>query len=158
MAQRVFISSKNTATFICPECSNAKTVDVSRYATTQQKVTVKCRCGCGHHFEVILEKRRQYRKTTDLPGTYFYQRANGEIDKGNMRVVDISSTGLKLKLSVARDFAVGDALRVEFHLDDKRRTFLEKKVIVRNVQNNLVGTAFAQSEGEDPHLGFYLMT
>lgn len=158
MVQRVFISSKNTATFICPECNSAKTVDVARYAAIQQKVTVKCRCACGHHFEVILEKRRQYRKTTDLPGTYFYRMANGEMDKGNMRVVDVSSSGLKLKLAVARDFTIGDTLRVEFHLDDKRRTFMEKKVIVRNVQSNLVGTAFAPLEGDDPHLGFYLMT
>lgn len=158
MVQRVFISSKNTATFICPECSNAKTVDVTRYATTQQKVTVKCRCGCGNRFDVILEKRRQYRKSTDLPGTYIYQRADGDIDKGNMRVVDISSTGLKLKLSVARDFSIGDEVRVQFHLDDKRRTLLEKKVVVKNVQDTEVGVAFAPLENDDPRLGFYLMT
>jgi hypothetical protein len=31
-------------------------------------------------------------------------------------------------------------------------------VIVRNVQKNIVGTSFALNEGDDPGLGFYLMS
>jgi len=71
---------------------------------------------------------------------------------------DVSTTGLKLRLNVEREFNIGEILRVEFHLDDKRRTFLEKRVIVRNVQKNIVGTSFALNEGDDPGLGFYLMS
>ena len=158
MLQKVFITSSNTATFVCPQCGNVTTTDVSKYAFGKQKVTVKCRCNCGHQFDVSLEKRRQYRKSTDLPGTYFYRDPNGELDKGGMRVVDVSSTGLKLKLNVARNFTVGELMRVEFYLDDNRKTFMNKKVIVRNVQKDLVGTSFAPMEGDDPNLGFYLMT
>jgi hypothetical protein len=29
---------------------------------------------------------------------------------------------------------------------------------VRNVYKNLVGTSFAPNEGDDPNLGFYLMS
>jgi hypothetical protein len=93
-----------------------------------------------------------------LPGTYFHRLDNGDLGKGSMRVVDISSTGLKLKLSVERNFEIGETLRVEFELDDKRHTPINKRVIVRNVKRNLVGTAFAPNEGEDPSLGFYLMS
>jgi hypothetical protein len=75
-----------------------------------------------------------------------------------MQVVDISSNGLKLKLSVERKFDNGDRLRVEFHLDDKRRTLVRKEVIVRNVFKNSVGTSFSPSQGDDPSLGFYLMS
>jgi hypothetical protein len=53
---------------------------------------------------------------------------------------------------------LGQTLRVEFHLDDKRHTLINKKVIVRNVHKNLVGASFAPTEGDDPHLGFYLMS
>lgn len=158
MAQRVFISSSNTATFVCPRCGNVTTADVSKYASLDKRVTVKCSCNCGHHFAVSLEKRRQYRKQTDLPGIYYCRTNNGDMDKGVMRVVDVSTTGLKLRLNVERKFDIGEILRVEFHLDDKRRTLIEKTVIVRNVKNNLVGTAFAHGEGEDPSLGFYLMS
>lgn len=158
MDQKVFISNNNTATFVCPQCGNVTTTDVSKYAAIDQKVTVKCRCNCGNNFKVTLEKRRQYRKSVDLPGAFFFRMDNGDIGKGSMRVVDISSNGFKLKLNVARNFAIGEPLRVEFHLNDNRRTFIEKEVIVRNVKKELVGTSFAPSEGDDPHLGFYLMS
>lgn len=158
MLPKVFIAGNNTATFVCPQCGNVTTVNVAKYATVKQRVTVKCRCACGHHFDVSLEKRRQYRKETDLAGIFYARLPNGNLDKGSMRVVDISSTGLKLKLSVPRKFHEGEILKVEFHLDDRRRTFMEKKVIVRNVRNNLVGTSFDTSQADDPSLGFYLMS
>jgi predicted RNA-binding Zn-ribbon protein involved in translation (DUF1610 family) len=158
MVQKVFITSKNTATFVCPKCGNSAVTDVSKYASLSSAVTVKCTCNCGNLFKVSLEKRRQYRKETDLPGMYYYSMTNGEMDKGIMRVVDISSNGLKLKLNVERNFEGGEKLRVEFHLDDKRRTFINKEVIVRNAHKNLVGTSFSQNEGDDPALGFYLMS
>ena len=158
MTQKVFITSNNTATFVCPQCGNTSVTDVAKYASMNRKVSVNCKCICGHSFKVSLEKRRQYRKATDLPGEYSYKMPNGDIDKGIMRVVDISSNGLKLKLSVERKFTGGERLRVEFHLNDKRRTFIDKQVIVRNVKKNLVGTSFAPNEGDDPALGFYLMS
>jgi predicted RNA-binding Zn-ribbon protein involved in translation (DUF1610 family) len=158
MIEKVFITSNNTATFVCPQCGNVTTVNVAKYAATDKRISVNCRCNCGHHFTVTLEKRRMYRKSTDLPGTYYHRLDNGDLGKGSMRVVDISSTGLKLKLSVERIFEIGETLRVEFELDDKRHTPINKRVIVRNVKRNLVGTAFAPNEGEDPSLGFYLMS
>ena len=158
MSQKVFITNNNTATFVCPQCGNTSVVNVAKYAAIDRKVTVNCKCKCGHIFSVSLEKRRQYRKSTDLPGEYSYRMPNGDVDKGVMRVVDISSNGLKLKLNVDRKFDGGERLQVEFHLDDKRRTFIEKEVIVRNVKKNLVGTSFAPNEGDDPALGFYLMS
>jgi hypothetical protein len=133
-------------------------VNVAKYAAIDKRVTVNCKCNCGHQFRVSLEKRRQFRKDTDLPGMYLYRTADGSVDKGSMRVVDISSKGLKLKLNVERAFQIGAPLQVEFHLDDKRRTFIEKEVIVRNVKKNMVGTSFAPTEGDDPNLGFYLMS
>jgi predicted RNA-binding Zn-ribbon protein involved in translation (DUF1610 family) len=158
MVEKVFITSNNTATFVCPQCGNVTTTNVAKYTAIDRRITVNARCACGHSFKVSLEKRRQYRKSTDLPGMYFYRRPNGDMDKGIMRVVDISTTGIKLKLNVPRTFDVGEMLRVEFHLDDKRRTFIEKRVIVRNVTQQLVGTSFALNEGDDPNLGFYLMS
>jgi hypothetical protein len=158
MPEKVFITQNNTATFVCPQCGNVTSADVGRYAALDKKVTVNCGCSCGHRFTVSLEKRRQYRKATDLQGTYYYRTPKGDLEKGNMRVVDISTTGLKLRLNVERQFAIGEILKVEFQLDDKRRNFIEKNVVVRNVKKHLIGTAFAPNEGDDPSLGFYLMS
>jgi hypothetical protein len=104
---------------------------------------------------VALEKRKKYRKQTNLPGTY--TNLDAENDKGVMSVMDISGTGLKLKLNVSRNFNIGDTLRVEFNLDDKRHTEIKKNVVVQNVSGNYVGVAFASGETDDPALGFYLL-
>ncbi len=158
MTDRVFITRDDTATFICPKCGNTTTADVSKYAYLDKRVRVKCTCSCGQRFEAILEKRKQFRKKTNLPGSYVYHGQKGEMDKGLMTVMDISGNGLKLRLNAARDFRIDDILEVEFHLDDKRRTLIRKKVIVRNVNKNIVGTAFSPHETEDPALGFYLLS
>ncbi len=157
MNQTVFISSNNTATFRCPKCDLAKVVDVSNYAATDKKITVTCTCSCGHRFRCRLEKRKQYRKGADLPGRFTLVGKDGAEDTGLVKVVDISTTGLKMHLNVSRSFPIGAELRVEFRLDDRKRTPMEKRVIVRNVSGSYVGASFHPSEPDDPALGFYLM-
>ena len=157
MEQTVFISSTNTATFRCPQCGQAKTADVSQYATTDKKISVNCTCVCGHTFRCRLEKRRQYRKGANLPGKFTLLGEKGPKDTGLVNIVDISTTGLKLKLAVPRDFPIGTTLLVEFRLDDRKRTPMEKRVIVRNVSGLHVGASFHPNDVDDPALGFYLM-
>ena len=157
MDQTVFISSSNTATFRCPQCGQAKTTDVSQYANTDKKITVNCTCACGHQFRCRLEKRKQYRKGADLPGKFTLLGRDGHEDTGLVKVVDLSTTGLKLKMTVPRAFPIGAQLLVEFRLDDRKRTPMEKRVIVRNVSGSFVGASFHPNEPDDPALGFYLM-
>ena len=157
MDQTVFITKNNTATFRCPQCGQTKTADVSKYASTDKKISVNCTCACGHHFRCRLEKRKQYRKGADLPGRFTLLGKNGPEDTGLAKVVDLSTTGLKLKMTVPRTFPIGAKLLVEFHLDDRKRTPMEKRVIVRNVSGLYVGASFHPNEPDDPALGFYLM-
>lgn len=157
MDQNVFISRNNTATFRCPQCGKTKTSDVSQYANIDKKITVTCTCVCGHQFRCRLEKRKQYRKGANLPGRFTLMGQTGPDDTGVVTVVDLSTTGLKLKMNAPRDFPIGATLLVEFRLDDRKRTPMQKRVIVRNVNGLNVGAAFHPNEPEDPALGFYLM-
>ena len=157
MVIKVYISDTNTATIVCPQCDKNKTVDVSRYVALDQTVRVKSKCSCGHTWTSVLEKRRQYRKSVDFPGVYELVQNGETVDKGSMVVKDLSLTGLKLKLNVARNFEIDSRLLVEFHLDDNRRTLMRKNVLVKNVSGAYVGVAFSASEPQDPALGFYLM-
>jgi hypothetical protein len=157
MDQVVFISSNNTATFRCPECGKAKTADVSQHAASDKRITVTCTCVCGHKFRCRLEKRKQYRKGADLPGRFTLVGKDGPQDTGLMKIVDVSMTGLKFKMTVPHQFPIGTTLRVEFCLDDHKRTPMEKRVIVRNVNGIYVGASFHPNEPADPTLGFYLM-
>ncbi len=157
MDRKIFIAGNNTATIQCPVCGRTKTADVSRYATAEQQISVNCKCSCGHKFRCRLEKRRQYRKDIDLPGKFTLLDKKEYEDTGLLKVVDVSTTGLKIKLNVPRVFPVGAKLLVEFHLDDKNRTQMKKRVLVRNISGLFIGTSFLPNEMGDPALGFYLL-
>jgi hypothetical protein len=157
MDKTVYISSNNTATIQCPRCGKMKTTDVSEYAKAEQRITINFSCSCGNRFRCRLEKRKQYRKNINLPGKFTLMNNNEASDTGLLKVVDISATGLKVKLNTPRDFSVGAELLIEFTLDDRNRTSLKKRVTVRNVSGPFVGTSFFPFELDDPALGFYLM-
>ena len=158
MVEKVYITNENKATFICPRCEKTKTVDVGKYARIDQTVKVKSRCSCGHKWTAVLEKRKQYRKGAKLTGIYKYVADGSEIDRGTMKVIDLSAGGVKLKLEVNRGFKVGDNLQIEFKLDDKKQTLIKKTVVIRNVSESYYGTAFKDADTYDPVLGFYLMS
>ena len=157
MIKTVYISSTNHATFTCPECETTKTVDVTRYAKMEQTVKVKSKCACGNTWTSVLEKRKVYRKRVSLPGTFAHIVNNTPVSKGDMEVTDISAGGLKIKLLEPVDLRIDDKLSVEFHLDDPRRTPINKDVLVKNIDGVYIGVAFSRAEANDPALGFYLM-
>jgi hypothetical protein len=158
MTEKVYLTSKQMATFSCPKCARAKTVDVSKYAALDKMITVNVKCPCGHAYKAILEKRKQYRKETNLPGTYIHFIDGQPRDRGLMTVKDISTTGMKLQLNVKQNFAIGDQLQVEFHLNDVHRTLIKKTVIIRNQREQFIGVEFAPFESVDKALGFYLFS
>jgi len=158
MTQKIYITSKQMATFSCPQCNRSKTVDVSKYASIDKMVKVNIKCPCGHAYKAILEKRRQYRKETNLPGTYIHFIDGQPRNRGLMTVKDLSTAGMKLRLNVKQNFAIGDQMRVEFHLDDAHRTLIKKTVIIRNQRDQFIGVELAPFEAVDKALGFYLFS
>ena len=91
------------ATFVCPKCHKSKTVNVSKYADLDKKVKVNVKCPCGYAYTSILEKRKKFRKETNLPGSY-RRLINGKLmDSGLLIVKDLSSIGMKLQIDAAND-------------------------------------------------------
>jgi len=158
MTEKVYITSKQMATFICPKCQKSKTVNVSQYATLDKIVKVKVTCPCGYGYTSILEKRKKYRKETNLAGSYVLMVDGRQAGGGLMTVKDLSTSGLKIKINEAHNCTIGDVLLVEFYLDDSHRTLIKKKVLVRNIVGPSVGTEFAPTEAIDKALGFYLFS
>ena len=156
MAEKVYIASTKMATFVCPKCQKSKTVNVSKYADLDKNVKVNVSCPCGHAYVSFLEKRKRYRKQTNLPGTYSRYVDGKQMGGGLMIVRDLSILGMKLQIDAENDCEIGDVIQVEFHTDDAQRTFIKKKVIIRNINGKIIGTEFAPTEGVDKALGFYL--
>jgi hypothetical protein len=158
MTEKVYITSKQMATFVCPKCQRSKTVDVSKFANLDKIVKVNVKCPCGFAYTSILEKRKRYRKETNLPGSYIHFIDGRQVGKGLMTVKDLSTTGMKLKIITGHNCTVGDVIQVEFYLDNTQRTLIRKKVIIRNIKGADVGTEFAITEAVDKALGFYLFS
>jgi hypothetical protein len=140
MFEKVYITSKQMATFICPKCEKSKTVNVSHYANLDKIVKVKVKCPCGYTYNSILEKRKKYRKETNLHGSFIRLVDGKEVSHGLMTVKDLSTTGMKLHINDNHGCVVGDVIKVEFHLDDTQRSLIRKKVIIRNIYRSDIGT------------------
>ena len=157
MTERVYISSTQKATFVCPKCQKSKTVDVSKYAVSGKTIKVNIKCPCGYAFTTVLEKRKRYRKQTNLPGSYHRYDAGKQMEGGLMTVRDLSTTGMGLRINEDHNLEPGDVIVAEFHTDDAQRAFIKKKAVVRSVKGPIIGTEFAPMEREDKALGFYLL-
>jgi len=156
MDETVYVTSSNTAVFRCPQCQRAKSVDLSTFGELKPPLRFKLTCPCGHVASAVLTKRKRYRKGTHLPGTYVHYVNGQPRGKGTMTVKDLSTNGMKLVLAGSGSIAPGDLLKIEFRLDDAQRSLVQKKVVVRNVGDNSIGTEFTATETLDKSLGFYL--
>jgi len=159
MAEKVFVTENNMAVFECPQCNKAKRADVSRYKDIRQIIRLKVKCPCGHSYKVVLERRRHYRKDVNFPGTYTRVLSDYTEDKGGITVKDLSVSGVKIKLNVAKDFKVGDILSVEFRLNDKQRSSIKKEAVIRKISNPYLGLEFNSVDSSDPSdkaIGFYM--
>lgn len=157
MTEKVFITSQQTAIFVCQKCQRSKIADVSNYTNLDKKITVNVKCPCGHSFSTLLELRKQCRKEVNLPGSFVHFIDGKPAGKGVMIICDLSRTGMKLKINFEYNFLVGDVLMTSFFLDNPQKTAINKKVIIKNINFPFIGTEFSKTEKEDKELGFYLL-
>ncbi len=158
---RAFISDDDTAAITCPKCQKTLIKDVSKYTEADNMIKLKARCPCGNSFTVFLERRKQYRKTAQLRGTYLYTPSHGPSRSGqhwgSMLVTDISRTGIRMRVNVQPRFKVGDKITVEFNLDDANNSLIKRDVIVQHIKGMEVGATYAMAQSYDNIIGFYLL-
>lgn len=159
MMKKIYVLSGNVATFLCPECGRSKNADVSDYMGMDKEVVAKYKCKCGHTESVLLERRKVYRKNVRLPGAYVHYISGKKTGKGLMHVTNISRNGLRIQINDIsnHEFHVGDRLMLEFHLDDKTRTFLSLKVVIKTINKDSIGAELSADHQTDRILGFYLL-
>ena len=149
--KKIYVTGNDQATIICDSCGKWKTANVARYVNLNKPV--KIRCSCEAVFSVTFEKRHFYRKKVRLHGTCFIDGRGQE----PIFIEDISAGGLGFVMNKGA-VEKGDALRVEFTLDDNARSTLSENVIVRSVKDRLVGAEFAGlCQHSKKVLGFYLL-
>lgn len=150
--QKVFVKDGEGTTIICPACNGVKEIAVRQFR--QRLHMLKVKCPCGHSFRVKLEFRRHYRKATDLAGSFsLLSRASGG---AVARIVNISLSGICFEVKGMHDLQIGQRGMLVFKLDNRKQTMLRKKVLIRAVNGNRIGSEFIEDRAFDKDLGFYL--
>ena len=157
MIEKVYITKNQKANFACPVCQISKTVDVSKYIKSDKKVKINAKCPCGHTFTSFLERRKHYRKETNLPGSFVRYVAGKPAGRANAVVRDLSSTGMGLEVNENSKLSEGDVLEIQFRLDDPKSTLITTKVVIKTIENLYIGAEFLRNEIKKNRLGFYLM-
>ena len=152
---RVFINNRGEGTFICPACDKGVIRDLSRYIDASSAVRLKCKCSCGNVYRVLVERRRHFRKSTQLVGMFSHRPTAGKPTKGLIKILNISQSGLQFSVNSMPEFETGSKLTVEFTLDDEDRSQIREVCIVRRIQSNIVGVEF-QNFDHYGKLGQYL--
>ncbi len=145
MAPKIFVNVENLALFKCPECGLERTEDMTAYQHLGKTIKTKCTCKCGHIFfvTVIMEKRKYYRKETNLPGQF--STLDNQIS-GLMTVKNVSLSGLRFKLNENKKLKVGDKVNVEFTLDDTPRSVIQKEAEIKSIKDLSIDAEFTNVE------------
>lgn len=129
--QVVVVSNKNMAVIVCPICNARKRFSAIQFKEINH--TIKVKCQCGEQFKVNFNFRLDDRKSVDLKGTYRKVSEHKAYEK-MCQIINLSPTGIAVKVFEDFDSLKHDELIVEFSLDDDKKTTIERKVSVCHVK------------------------
>ena len=152
----VALSSQNEATFLCKNCGNAVTREISKFIHAPTAIRVKCKCKCGHLFWALVDRRRNYRKISKLLGICLYVMSSGHIKRRVITTLDISSSGLQFSIYGQPEFKLRDKIIYQVRLDDSAHTEIKGRGLVKRIRSNRVGMEFITID-RPGKLSFYLM-
>lgn len=69
---------------------------------------------------------------------------------------DMSLGGISVTVPEKHDLLIGCLLDISFNLDDRKKTLIKKKAIVRTIKGNLIGCQFVDMQLYEKEIGFYL--
>jgi hypothetical protein len=173
--QTAYINDNNRVVLSCPRCEKTREIDATPYLNTskQAKLSIKFTCSdcdCGHHSckecreancsngntnIIYLERRKFFRKKVSLPG-YIRDRKK----RFTVTILNLSRTGLKIKVRPSHTFQLGQKLVITFTLNDARASIVEKEIIIRTAKLDILKCEFTSAqafENCDKAIGFYLM-
>lgn len=150
---KVHVRDNNTATLICPACGVIKHIAAEAFQHSRHTITVRCRC--QQVFNILLDFRRHYRKRISLPGTYEIT-SQGGIGGGIIHIHNISKGGLGFTVSGLHRIIKDQELQLEFQLNDKKKTGIKRRAIVKSVLQNTIGCQFVDNAEMEKVLGFFL--
>ncbi len=180
IVQKLYLDDNNRIKVSCPQCKKTRDIDATPFLKKKGLIRLtfhfKCKfCDCGHKDcrdctesdcpncnaddttnIITIERRKFFRKKVDLSGSFFGESKQ----KYPIRVLDLSRTGLRTKVLKTHGFRIGQKLLAEFTLDDTKSNIINKLIVIRNIDGNVVAGEFTETDEYDKNdkaIGFYLM-
>jgi predicted RNA-binding Zn-ribbon protein involved in translation (DUF1610 family) len=156
MIKALSVDAKGMVSLHCPFCgdSSIKRAESFPHGNQPNGISITC-SSCGKAYEIQLDLRKAFRKTTFFDGFYAKLNPPGSFEK--MTVVDLSLGGFSFLASGKHSLNPDDRIKLMFNLDNAQHTKIEKEAVVRVVKGRQIGCEFAHTaSGYDPDIGFYL--
>ena len=151
--KKIYADADEMVTFTCPKCNKSVRDYANDYKQTKGPILLKCLC--GNSYEVLIEFRKFYRKATTLDGTYF--RSAHPNNRGRMIVKNLSAEGCGFEKLDMTPLVQGEEIKIEFRLDNLKKSQIQKKARVLNVDKHYIGCKFDEPpDSFDPDIGAYL--
>ena len=149
--QKAFVRHDGKTAITCNSCGTIKTVDTTKLNKCGRPLRV--RCSCQAVFRVFFEFRGAYRKKT-TPDAY-YAKLSAMTQWLKMRVYDVSVSGVGFSTPNKNALRKGDILKLKLSSDDGKRSRIEKKAVVKWVQDRYVGCKFMDKDQYTKTIGFH---
>jgi hypothetical protein len=150
--QKCFVNAEGIAIIKCPQCEVIKHLPGAEFRGRQH--TLKVRCTCDYAWNILLDFRRHYRKKTELSGAYVLDPpASGG---GRLTVLNISRSGVGFSVKGIHEIKTGQKARLQFTLDNRKQTHIDKHVVIKAVRGSYIGCEFTEDRAFEKDLGFYL--
>jgi hypothetical protein len=152
---KVYAVKNGSINFVCPQCAFSKAVNVERFLHINKKVQAKIRCKCHSLQSVLLDRRNDRRKPTDIPGRYFFIPKDRPVTDGEISIKDLSYAGMGFHLLSASNgtFGAGDVLRLQFKLFPNASFLIKKEAVIRQMNDLRINASFHEPlKNEDDFL------
>lgn len=159
MKNTLHLVGQNTTVFTCPECRQSKILNVTHQIQQKGPVCIRIRCSCGMEKEYMLERRKSIRKKVCLKARCVSQAHGFDLP---VQIVEMSRTGMRLKLETPVILKKGDLLNICFTLPGKKEIVVKKSLLVRHIENDRIGAAFVRGKNQfreniyDVAIGYFL--
>jgi hypothetical protein len=150
--KKIFINAKGMIFLLCPFCGENSEKPAKQFPIHQP---VSISCSCGKTYEFQIETRNEFRKQTSLE--VFYWKLDSPDIRQKAAIVDLSLNGFCLRISGEHTLQSNDLIRVNFKLDNERRTKIDREASVCWIAGNNIGCQFTATPPFDPNVGFYVL-
>lgn len=103
---------------------------------------------------VETEPEESFGKEVSLGGRFIRLKTH---ESGHIRVERLSLESMGFRISKSHRIQVNDFLDVYFILDDIKKSIIERRIVIRKIQGNLIFADFYNPPPYAKKLGFYLM-